>query len=112
MNEIKIDRSFVSRMCTEPTDSAIVYAMIQLARKLGIRVVAEGVEDHQTWDELSALDCELIQGYLISRPVPAADLEHQLKAQRDQQPAAGGATRGAVRVEQLNSEQPTAGVAR
>jgi diguanylate cyclase len=111
VNEIKIDRSFVSRMCTEPTDSAIVYAMIQLARKLGIRVVAEGVEDHQTWDELSVLDCELIQGYLISRPVPAADLEHQLKAQRDQQPPTGGATREGLRREQLNSQQPTAGVA-
>jgi diguanylate cyclase len=112
VNEIKIDRSFVSRMCTEPTDSAIVYAMIQLARKLGIRVVAEGVEDHQTWDELSVLDCELIQGYLISRPVPAADLEHQLKAQRDQQLASGGAPRETLRREQLNSQQPTAGVAR
>jgi predicted signal transduction protein with EAL and GGDEF domain len=73
-------------------------------------VVAEGVEDHQTWDELSALDCELIQGYLISRPVPAADLERQLQAQRDQRLAAGGATPEALPREQLNSPQSTAGV--
>jgi diguanylate cyclase (GGDEF)-like protein len=111
VTEIKIDRSFVAHMCTEPTDSAIVYAMIALARKLGIRVVAEGVEDRQTWDELKALDCELIQGYLISRPVPAADLEHQLRAQGDQLLGSGEDTREALRRDQLDSQRPTAGLA-
>ncbi len=80
VGEVKVDRSFVARMCTDPTDAAIVFATIQLAGKLGIRVVAEGVEDEQTWDALSALDCELIQGYLLSRPLPAAELEPQLLA--------------------------------
>ncbi len=83
VSEIKIDRAFVARMCSDATDSAIVYAMIQLARKLGIRVVAEGVEDRRTWEELQALDCDLIQGYLLSRPMPAPDLEPQLEAQRE-----------------------------
>jgi diguanylate cyclase len=78
VREVKIDRSFVRRMCTDSTDAAIVYAMIQLARKLGIRVVAEGVEDEQTWTALNELGCQLIQGYALSPPVPAAQLEHLL----------------------------------
>jgi EAL domain-containing protein (putative c-di-GMP-specific phosphodiesterase class I) len=49
VSELKIDRSFVSRMCSDETDSAIVFALIQLARKLGIRIVAEGVEDRWTF---------------------------------------------------------------
>jgi diguanylate cyclase (GGDEF)-like protein len=75
VQEIKIDRSFVARMTTDATDVAIVYALIQLADRLGMRVVAEGVENQETWDALNALDCEVIQGYLLSRPVPAAELD-------------------------------------
>jgi diguanylate cyclase (GGDEF)-like protein len=78
VGEVKIDRSFVSRMCADDTDAAIVYATIQLAGKLGIRVVAEGVEDEATWEALRECDCDLIQGYLLSRPLPAAELEPQL----------------------------------
>ena len=80
VGEVKVDRSFVARMCTDPTDAAIVFATIQLASKLGIRVVAEGVEDEQTWSALSGLDCQLIQGYHLSKPLPAAELEPQLVA--------------------------------
>jgi EAL domain-containing protein (putative c-di-GMP-specific phosphodiesterase class I) len=47
---------------------------------IGIRVVAEGVEDDETWEALSAVGCELIQGYALSRPVPAAELEQALNA--------------------------------
>jgi diguanylate cyclase (GGDEF)-like protein len=79
VGEVKIDRSFVSRMCRDSTDAAIVGATIQLAHKLGIRVVAEGVEDEVTWEALDELDCDLIQGYLISRPLPAGDLEPRLR---------------------------------
>jgi len=75
VGEIKIDRSFVSHMCSDATDAAIVQATIGLAHKLGVRVVAEGVEDEATWDKLQTLGCELIQGYFLSRPLPAADLE-------------------------------------
>ena len=88
VGELKIDRSFVSRMCAEQTDSAIVFAMIQLAHQLGIRVVAEGVEDAATWDALRALDCDLIQGYLLGRPVPAAELTAQLAGDEDRPAAA------------------------
>jgi diguanylate cyclase len=82
VGEVKIDRSFVARMCIDRTDEAIVYATIQLASKLGIRVVAEGVEDEQTWSALSALGCQLVQGYALGPPVPAAQLEQQLNASR------------------------------
>jgi EAL domain-containing protein (putative c-di-GMP-specific phosphodiesterase class I) len=92
VSELKIDRSFVARMCSDETDSAIVYALIQLARKLGIRLVAEGVEDRWTWDALRVLDCDLIQGYLISRPLPAVGLEPQLESQRQRLGAGGDHT--------------------
>jgi diguanylate cyclase (GGDEF)-like protein len=73
--ELKLDRSFVAQMRTDATDAAIVSATIELARKLGIRVVAEGVEDEPTWTALNALGCERIQGYLLSRPVSAPEVE-------------------------------------
>jgi diguanylate cyclase (GGDEF)-like protein len=101
VRELKIDRSFVSRMCSDATDAAIVYALIQLARKLDIRLVAEGVEDRWTLDALRVLDCDLIQGYLISRPLPAADIESQLESQRRQRLSAGIASRH----DQLNSQR-------
>ncbi len=101
VGELKIDRSFVSRMCSDATDAAIVYALIQLARKLNIRLVAEGVEDRWTWDALRVLDCDLIQGFLISRPLPAAEIELQLESQRRQRLSSGIA----YRHDQLNSQR-------
>ncbi len=101
VNELKIDRSFVSRMCSDATDAAIVYALIQLARKLNIRLVAEGVEDRWTWDALRVLDCDLVQGFLISRPLPAAEIELQLESQRRQRLSSGIA----YRHDQLNSQR-------
>jgi diguanylate cyclase (GGDEF)-like protein len=80
VDEIKIDRSFVTPMCTQPSDAAIVYAMVELAHRMGIRVVGEGVEDDPTWDRLAGLGCELVQGYRISRPLPAAELEPLLSS--------------------------------
>jgi diguanylate cyclase (GGDEF)-like protein len=80
VGEVKIDRSFVQQMNTEPTDAAIVHATIQLAQSLGIRVVAEGVEDDMTWQSLNRLGCQFVQGYVLSRPVPAAQLEQQMVA--------------------------------
>jgi diguanylate cyclase (GGDEF)-like protein len=83
VGELKIDRSFVQRMCTDATDAAIVYGTIQLAHKLGIRVVAEGVEDEQTWTALNNLGCPLIQGYALSRPLPADQLEQHFVSPSD-----------------------------
>jgi EAL domain-containing protein (putative c-di-GMP-specific phosphodiesterase class I) len=88
VGELKIDRSFVLRMCNDATDGAIVYATIQLAQKLGILVVAEGVEDEDTWQALHDMGCPVIQGYVLSRPVPADELEQLLLAgPRDDSPA-------------------------
>jgi diguanylate cyclase (GGDEF)-like protein len=74
VSEIKIDRSFVSRMVHDPRDKAIVSSVIDLGRGLGMRVVAEGVEDEQTWRELSAMGCHRGQGWWLSRPMPAQEL--------------------------------------
>ncbi len=81
VGEVKIDRSFVGRMTTDPVDAAIVQATIQLAHSIGIRVVAEGIEDQATWSSLVANKCELVQGYALSRPLPAIDLDTLLRAQ-------------------------------
>ncbi len=86
VGEVKIDRSFVGRMTTDPVDAAIVQATIQLAHSIGIRVVAEGIEDQVTWSSLVANRCELVQGYALSRPLPANELETLLRAQPQLQP--------------------------
>jgi diguanylate cyclase (GGDEF)-like protein len=80
VGEVKIDRSFVGRMTSDPVDAAIVEATIRLAHSIGIRVVAEGIEDQQTWSSLVDNRCELVQGYALSRPLPAAELEQLLRA--------------------------------
>jgi diguanylate cyclase (GGDEF)-like protein len=74
INELKIDKSFISQIGTEAKDRAIVRAILELARDLNLQVVAEGVEDRETLDQLGLLGCGISQGYLFSRPLPAADL--------------------------------------
>jgi diguanylate cyclase (GGDEF)-like protein len=71
VHELKVDRSFVSHMTSNASDAVIVRSTVDLGRNLGLRVVAEGVEDALTWQELDALGCDAIQGYYVSRPVPA-----------------------------------------
>lgn len=66
---LKIDRSFVDGLGTDENDSAIVRATIALAHGLNLRVVAEGVETQYQLDQLAELDCDLVQGYLFSKPV-------------------------------------------
>jgi diguanylate cyclase len=80
VNEIKIDRSFVTRMLESEDDGIIVRSTIELARNLGLDVVAEGVEDEETWTRLKALNCDTAQGYLLSEPLPAAELTSHLRA--------------------------------
>jgi diguanylate cyclase (GGDEF)-like protein len=80
---IKIDRSFVMDMCENASDATIVRSTIDLARNLGLDVVAEGVETEETWSALRAQGCTLAQGYLISKPVGADDLR-ALLAERGQ----------------------------
>jgi EAL domain-containing protein (putative c-di-GMP-specific phosphodiesterase class I) len=82
VQEVKIDRSFVTSMLSDPADAAIVRAIVALAHELGMLVVAEGVEDEGTWDALAALGCDTIQGYALSRPLPAQALDAVLSAQQ------------------------------
>lgn len=66
---IKIDRSFIQRITTDPGSRAVVRAAVQLGHELGLRVVAEGVETAAEWNEVAELGCDAVQGYFISRPV-------------------------------------------
>jgi diguanylate cyclase (GGDEF)-like protein len=75
VHEIKIDRSFVAAMATEANSAAIVSSTVDLAHALGLRVVAEGIEDEATWRRLRAVGCDAAQGYHLSRPLPAAEFE-------------------------------------
>jgi EAL domain-containing protein (putative c-di-GMP-specific phosphodiesterase class I) len=70
---IKIDRTFVADMMSNGDDAAIVRSTINLGHDLGLEVVAEGVEDRATWDRLSRLGCDRVQGYYISRPLSVDD---------------------------------------
>jgi len=72
---IKIDKSFVSQMTLDESDAVIVRSTIDLGHNLGIEVVAEGVESPEIWDRLSLLGCDTAQGYYMSRPKPARELE-------------------------------------
>ena len=74
IDELKIDRTFVTDLGREQHGLVIVQSAIDLGRNLGLRVVAEGVEEVEAWHELSQLHCDVAQGYLLSRPVPVADL--------------------------------------
>ena len=70
VGELKIDRSFVSSMMDEHHDDVIVKSTIDLGHNLGMHVVAEGVETEETLARLTALGCDIAQGYHISRPIP------------------------------------------
>lgn len=72
VSELKIDRGFVVAMQSSPEDRAIVASVIELGHQLGLRVVAEGVENDAVRADLQALGCDTMQGYLFSPPVPAA----------------------------------------
>jgi diguanylate cyclase (GGDEF)-like protein/PAS domain S-box-containing protein len=74
VDEIKIDKSFVSAMAGEVSRTNIVRASIDLGHSLRLESVAEGVEDARTWEVLAALACDMAQGYFISRPLLAAEV--------------------------------------
>jgi len=74
VHELKIDKSFVLNMRHNDSDAVIVRSTIDLGHNLSLRVVAEGVEDNHTRELLRARHCDLIQGFLISRPVPLPEM--------------------------------------
>jgi len=73
VHQLKIDRSFVSGVTTDPDDAIIVRSTVDLAHNLGLAVVAEGVEEEDVIGMIQNLGCELVQGYLISRPLEPAE---------------------------------------
>ena len=81
VDEIKVDKSFVINMQADEQDVAIVRLIINLGHILGLKVVAEGVENKRTKDALIALGCDLAQGYYISPPISAAELSRRLRAE-------------------------------
>jgi diguanylate cyclase (GGDEF)-like protein len=76
VDELKVDRSFVMDMNNDENDAVIVRSTIDLAHNLGLKVVAEGVEDNDALNLLNILGCDLAQGYYISRPLPASDFDN------------------------------------
>ena len=78
VHELKVDRTFVAGMLANEHDLALVRATVQLARSLGARSVAEGVEDAAQAAALREMGCDVAQGYWLSRPIPAAGLRNLL----------------------------------
>ena len=74
VDELKIDRSFVMSLSHDPRDEAIVHATVDLGRRLGMRVVAEGVETLEAWEMLAGLSCDEAQGFYLGRPMTATAL--------------------------------------
>jgi EAL domain-containing protein (putative c-di-GMP-specific phosphodiesterase class I) len=80
VDALKIDKSFVQKLATDASDRAIVPSDVELGHNLGLRVVAEGVEDTVSYEQLARLGCDLAQGYYLGRPMPASDLERWLSS--------------------------------
>jgi len=80
--ELKIDKEFVMNGVSDPSSRAIIESSILLGQKLGMTLVAEGVESKEDWELLKKLGCHMLQGFFISRPVPADQLEKWLQQWR------------------------------
>ncbi|MFB8756225.1 putative bifunctional diguanylate cyclase/phosphodiesterase [Streptomyces nigra] len=80
VSELKIDRSFVARLAVDAEDAEIVRCTIDLAHSLGLLVVAEGVEDDETWERLRDLRCDAVQGWLVAAAMPPEETTAWLRA--------------------------------
>ena len=94
-HELKIDKAFVIGMAEGQKDALLVRSTVDLAHSLGMKVTAEGVETAMVQALLTAMGCDMAQGYFIARPMPAADLAAFL--QREREEAAGDARSRGVR---------------
>jgi diguanylate cyclase (GGDEF)-like protein len=92
IDTLKLDRSFVNDVATDPSDAAIVSAVISMAHSLSLQVVAEGVETEAQLDFLTKQHCDVIQGFFFSGPMPAEELEPYL-VERKMLPVQGGGCR-------------------
>lgn len=82
IDKLKVDQSFVRELTRDPSDAAIVVAIITMAHSLGLNVIAEGVETEGQMAYLRSHGCDEMQGYFFSRPVPAGDFEQMLRSGR------------------------------
>ncbi|UNO39788.1 bifunctional diguanylate cyclase/phosphodiesterase [Streptomyces sp. MST-110588] len=80
VSELKIDRSFVARLAVDTEDAEIVRCTLDLAHSLGLLVVAEGVEDDETWERLRDLGCDAVQGWLVAAAMPPDETTAWLRA--------------------------------
>ncbi|MFD7133260.1 putative bifunctional diguanylate cyclase/phosphodiesterase [Streptomyces sp. NPDC059894] len=80
VSELKIDRSFVARLAVDTEDAEIVRCTVDLAHSLGLLVVAEGVEDDETWERLRDLGCDAVQGWLVAAAMPPDETTAWLRA--------------------------------
>ncbi len=92
VDKLKIDKSFVLNMDRDEADAIIVQSTVELGRRLGLAVVAEGVEGQATWTQLGRFGCELAQGFFVGRPVSATELTASITRSRDLPPTSGGWT--------------------
>jgi diguanylate cyclase len=83
---VKIDKSFVIPMAQDKGAATIVRSVIELATSLGLTVVAEGVEDERTRALLAAIHCDFVQGYYLSRPVPARQFTEWIRSRQGSSP--------------------------
>ncbi|MEU7590451.1 bifunctional diguanylate cyclase/phosphodiesterase [Micromonospora sp. NPDC049230] len=90
VHEVKVDRSFVQGMATDPGDLAIVNAVVTLSQQFGLAVVAEGVESELTLELLQDIGCEIGQGFLFSRPLPYERLAAWFGAQVEPESISNG----------------------
>lgn len=74
VDEIKIDRSFVMDMPNNRDDAMIVTTTLNMSHNMGMKVVAEGIENQETWDQLKDMGCDIAQGYFLTKPLPADEL--------------------------------------
>lgn len=106
VSEIKIDKSFVMHMQDDENDAVIVQSVIDLARNLDLQVVAEGIEDAETWDLLLHMGCDIAQGYYLGRPMPAARFEHWLNENEVYKDAGATPLSAAAQGNQVHAENP------
>jgi EAL domain-containing protein (putative c-di-GMP-specific phosphodiesterase class I) len=82
VQDLKIDKSFVLQLADNSDDAVIVKSTIELAHNMGLKVIAEGIENARSLSWLKERHCDVAQGYFISRPLPAADLERWMAETR------------------------------
>lgn len=82
IHNVKIDRSFVQNLCNEPKGKVIVESIVAMVHKLGLGVVAEGIETEEQLDCVRSIGCESVQGYLLGKPLPGADLRYVIPSLR------------------------------